>query len=433
MRHRLIILCALVCVVGAGAGIWTVSASHHTARADTISTVLSGSAYGLAITATSGAANLSAGPIGEVTTDCNPDPTNQENTHLGVNLFHGLLNSTTIKDDLTFAHSDYTSTAIASSTIANVTIGRSLLGPLVEINGLHAEAHSTAKIGTATSDTAHSSFDALRIAGVNLPLNIPPNTHIALPTLGSIVLNEQITQNINPINSYAVVNMVDITLGLGNVLNAPVGTHIIIGHAVSLDSAVSVLAGLHSHASGLYTTLLVKKLASIQLGPIPDTEIGCTGGTNSATGLDLSVPLLVNSGIAQTTATGSVNGSNVTASSSEKITNLNILNGRIRVKSLQETAQAVFNGTGGAQNCELNMQELNANGSTVQPEAGKNVRVNLPGLGYLIINEQVPTSYTIGCAVNALDIYVTTPNTFQLAVGLHIVIGHVDAGITLFH
>lgn len=432
MRSRLIIVSALVCVVGVGTGTWTLSASFRGAKADTISTIVSGSAYGLAVSVADGATTLSAGPFGEVSMDCTPNPTNQEHITAAVSLFQGLLSSTTIKDNLTFAHADYSSTVTATSTIERIVIGHSLLAPLLEVEGLHAEASSTARIGVATSDTSQSYTGNLSIAGVSLPVHIPANTHLSVPGLGTLVLNEQIKENISPINSYAIVNMVDITLGAGNGLHQAAGTRIIIGHAVSMDSSVSLLAGLHSHASALSATLSVKGVSSLQLGPTPDTEIGCTGGSDEASALDLAMPPLVLGGLAQTLSTGSLTDSSVFAGSTEKLVNLSLLNGLITIQELEESAQASYDDGRGSADCTFTLPELTVDGSSYRPGSHKNARINLPGLGYLIVDEQLPTTYSIGCAFNALDIHITTPNAEQLAVGLSLIVGHVDAGITLF-
>ena len=192
MRRRLIILFALLCVVAAG--FWSVAINHRMAKADTISTMQSGSAYGLYVSAAHGATSLSSGPFGAVATVCSPRPINQENTTLGISLFHGLLTSSTIQDKLTFSHTLESTTVEATSTIEELSIGSALLGPLVEIDGLHAVARSTARAGQATSATNASFFGTVKIAGLNLPLSIAPNTHIFLPTLGTIVLNEQIVR-----------------------------------------------------------------------------------------------------------------------------------------------------------------------------------------------------------------------------------------------
>ncbi len=431
MRRRLIILLALLCLVGAG--LWSVTINRRAANADTISTMVSGSAYGLSINAANGDTSLSSGPFGGVSTICTPYPTNQQNTLLGLDLFQGLLTSTTIHDQLTFTQSFYKSTAEATSTIEKLTIGQSLLGPLVEVDGLHAVARSTALLGSATSVTSSSFFGSIKIAGLNLPLIIAPNTRISLLGLGTIVLNEQIVQNIGPVTTYAEVNMVDITLGLDNVLHQPAGTHILIGHTVSTDSVVSVLAGMQAHAYGLYTVLHASKLANIQLGPIPDTEIGCTGGTDY-TSANLSVPLLVGAGIAETQATGVINGSTVAVSSSERITDLSLLGGLIQAGLLQEDAHAIYQGTHGTSYGSFNPVNLRIGGLNILPNPHMaNDRVNLPGFGYVIIDEVVPTNFTVGFAINALDVVITTSNILDLAVGLHIIVGHVDAGISVFN
>jgi hypothetical protein len=431
MRRRLIILFVLTCVVGAG--ITSITISRRAAKADSISTMVSGNAYGLNVIAASGATLLSSGPIGEVSTDCDPDPVNQQNTTLNLNLFQGWLTSTGLQDRLTFTHSDYLSTAVSTSTIEKLTIGKTLLGPLVEVDGLHSEAHSTARIGVATSTTSFSYFGAIKIAGMHLPLNIPVNDRIVLPALGTIVLNEQIVQNLSPTNTSAEVNMVDITLGVGNILGQSVGTHIIIGHAVSLDGDVTVLAALHSHASGFYTALAVKNITTIQVGPVPDTEIGCLGGDNTASAISLSTPILIDGGIAETQVTGSITQNLVTTSSSEKIADLNLFGGLVRAQFLQANAYASYNGSKGSALGDLTVLGLTVGGVHILPDVhASSDRINLPGFGYILIGERVPSPLTFGYAMNALDIYITTPNILNLAVGLQIVVGHVDAGISVF-
>ncbi len=432
MRRRLIILFTLLCVVGAGLG--SVALTRRAAKADSISTMLSGSAYGLSITAANGATVISGGPFGAVSTVCSPYPTNQENTLLRLDLLHGLISSTTLRDKLTFVRTDDASSAVATSTIERLTIGQSLLGPLIEVGGLRAFASSSARAAAATSTTAASSFGIIRIAGLPLPLHIRPNTRISLPGLGSIVLNEQITRNLNPVTTYAEVNMLDITLSVGNILHLAAGTRIIVGHASSLDRIVSVLASMQAHAFGLYTALGVGNLAHVRLGPLPDTEIGCLDGSASASAVDLRVSSLISGGVAQTRASGAILGSTVAVNSTEKITNLSLLGGLIRAGLLQEDANAVYDGKRGIGFGHFDALKLSIAGVTIQPDVHHtNDRFPLPGLGYVVVNEVVPSSLTFGFALNALDVYITTPNNrLGLAVGLRIVVGHVDAGISIF-
>src|SRR5258707_5810969 len=275
MRRRLIIFFTLLCVVGAGLG--SVAYNHRAAKADSIFTRLSGSTYGMAISAGSGATHFSAGPFGEISTVCTPYPTNQQQTQVGLHLLHGLLTSSMIQDKLTFNHADENSSVRASSTIERLTIGNPLL-PLIEVDGLHAVARSSAKIGNASSETSASFFGSIRIAGLRLPLHIAPNTRLNLVGLGTVVLNEQIIVNTNLVTTYAETNMIDITLGQRNLLHEPAGARIIIGHSVSSDTVVSVLAAMQAHAYGLFTTPGGCGLTHPRLSPLPAPAICCTGG-----------------------------------------------------------------------------------------------------------------------------------------------------------
>src|SRR5581483_3695072 len=116
-----------------------------------------------------------------------------------------------------------------------------------------------------------------------------------------------------------------------------------------------------------------------------------------------------------------------------KITNLSLLGGLIRADLLQEEANAIYDGKRSSGSGNFGALRLSIAGVTVQPDVHRtNDRLPLPGLGYVVINEILPSSLTIGFSLNALDVHITTPaNRLGLAVGLRIVVGHVDAGIIL--
>ncbi|HEY0753292.1 MAG TPA: choice-of-anchor P family protein [Ktedonobacteraceae bacterium] len=431
MQRRLIIFLIILCVVATG--FWSVATSHRAAKADSISTLLSGSAYGMAIQAGSETSELSSGPFAEVSTLCTPYPTDQQQTLPRLTLMHGLINGSAIQDKLTFNRSDGQSSVEASSIIGRITIGSPLLQPLLQVDGLHAVARSNASIGNATSATDTSFFGTIKIAGIHLPLRIAPNTALFVSGLGKIVLNEQIKRNTNLVTTYAEVNMIDITLGLANLLHRPEGMHIIIGHSVSSDGIVSVLAAMQGHAYGLATNISVGQLAHSRIGPLPNTAISCLGGTNAATAARLKLPGLVDSGIADTKTTGVLdqNTATVAVLSTEKIVNLSLLGGLIKVGQLQAYAHAVYDSTGGKSDGNFTAANLYVGEQRLLPHTYlPNTRINLAGLGYVIVDETLPS--TLGYSVNALDVGVTTENKWSLPVGLHIIIGHVDTNITLF-
>ena len=88
---------------------------------------------------------------------------------------------------------DGTRTAAAHASVARV----SLLGGLVTAGVITSHASATVPVTTSgPGDVAlagDATFTDLRVAGVALPVDAAPNTTVALPLVGSIVLNEHVT------------------------------------------------------------------------------------------------------------------------------------------------------------------------------------------------------------------------------------------------
>jgi hypothetical protein len=65
------------------------------------------------------------------------------------------------------------------------------------------------------------------------------------------------------------------------------------------------------------------------------------------------------------------------------------------------------------------------NGTPLGSSPAPNSRVNLPGIGYVVINEQYGSSSASGASetVIAFDIYITQSNLLGLPKGARIVIG----------
>ena len=117
-------------------------------------------------------------------------------------------------------------TTIAQTT--STVSGVSLLGGLITAGTLTAEATETAVNKVVTASAAGSSFGNLVIAGVPVPLNVPPNTIIPLPLVGQVIVNEQEVPANG--NGPTVVNGLHITVTAPNTLGAPVGTDIVLAH-----------------------------------------------------------------------------------------------------------------------------------------------------------------------------------------------------------
>ena len=103
-----------------------------------------------------------------------------------------------------------------------------LIGGLVTVESLQAVAQDSISSDVVeTTSTDGSGFNGLMVAGVQIPLNTPPNTSIPLPGIGTLVVNEQIVKK----NGNVTVNGLHITVSTANTQGLAVGSELIVAHA----------------------------------------------------------------------------------------------------------------------------------------------------------------------------------------------------------
>jgi hypothetical protein len=120
-----------------------------------------------------------------------------------------------------------------------------LLGGLIKADALHVTS-TTATDGSGTvSSTGGTGFVNLVINGHSIGANPAPNTTIAIPGIGSVVLNEQNCANGTAAscsangNEHLGVNAIDVELNTNNSLHLPVSTTLVVAHADSGFTLVS--------------------------------------------------------------------------------------------------------------------------------------------------------------------------------------------------
>ena len=138
------------------------------------------------------------------------------------------------------------------------------------------------------------------------------------------------------------------------------------------------------------------------------------GGMADSELASVAVPSTLSAeGLASIT-TGQLDQTLVSATTTAEAANVNVLNGLITAKAVLAVATSYANGA---------TATSESNGSTLlglvvgglsygDVSPAPNTRVSLPGVGYVVLNEQVPTGdgvHATGLTVNMIHVYLTDP------------------------
>ena len=384
--------------------------------------VPSGYAYATYTTVPSGSGYATYGPSIPVGLSCTAPSTTGTLTNSGnITSVNSLVNSGTATSTITV---NRTATALSVTSTADVK-NLKLLGGLISANDLKATVTSTSN-ASGTTSMNNSQFSGLSITGIPVPANPTPNTKLSIPLVGTVTLNEQ-SGPFNATNSTSIsVIAMDVRITQTNSLGFPVGSHIIVAYA---QSGIQ-LSAVAATAYGLYALGLGGSVPSV--GPTAAVGISCKGGSATNTVNTLNSPVIGSTANESSSASGQIIGSTSHATSQNHISNLNLLTGFASADSITTTATADFNGTTGSSSGSAVFQNGKLNGQSVPNNPAPNTRVNLPGIGYAIENEQFGSSSSSGASktVFALDIYVTTAgNSLNLPAGARIIVSVATAAV----
>ncbi len=127
-----------------------------------------------------------------------------------------------------------------------------------------------------------------------------------------------------------------------------------------------------------------------------------------------------------------ITSSGPNANSSSNVQNVQLLSGTVTADAVTTTAQAAFTNGSGSASATTTLLNAKVLGISLSDHPTPNTRITLPGLGYILVNEQKITITSTGAkaTVNAFDIVVTMSNSFGLPIGTHIIVAHSDASVT---
>jgi len=120
------------------------------------------------------------------------------------------------------------------------------------------------------------------------------------------------------------------------------------------------------------------------------------------------------------------------AVSSATLESVSILNGLITADGIVAMASSTVDGTGANSNAEgSSLANLVVNGVQVSDPA-PNTRMDLPGVGYVVFNEQIPTGDGVtssGITVNMIHVVLQQLGLFGYETTGEIIVGSASSGV----
>lgn len=175
---------------------------------------------------------------------------------------------------------------------------------------------------------------------------------------------------------------------------------------------------------------------SANYGPSVPVALSCTAppGSNNITNSGPALPAapLIASGTANASITVNRSQQSLTVQTSEDIHNLSMLGSLIAANDVHALVTSTTSSAGASSTNSSTFSGLMVNGLPANSSPPPNTKLTLPGLGSVILNEQSgpfngANSTSIG--VVAMDVQITSSNSFGLATGTRIVVAFVQSAI----
>ena len=325
----------------------------------------------------------------------------------------------------------------AKSTDTSTISGLNLLNGLITATTIKAVANASATATKISADATGSTFVDLVVAGVPIAAKPAPGTRITLAGIGSVVLNQATVTGNNSKSRQITVEMLTVEVDLANSLGLPVGTRIVVAHAIAgyARSVLPFAVGGQAYAAAANAS--IGSVIQNKIGKAALVTIGCdgTGGvtkTNNIEALNVGSTLSIGTGV--TTASGGANGTGTIARTTARIENASLLTlpvvgALVKFTAITVVTEDRFNGsvhtrsTAGTQFAGLKVAGL-----SLPVNVSPNTRIDLP-FGYVVLNEQkIPAAAKKGVmSVNGLRIVITAANVLNLPVGSQITLAHAEA------
>lgn len=158
------------------------------------------------------------------------------------------------------------------------------------------------------------------------------------------------------------------------------------------------------------------------------------GGTADSEVTSVAVPSTLSADELASITTGQLDQTLVTTTTTAQAANVSVLNGLITAEAVLAVATSYANGvTASSESNGSALLGLVINGVTyADTPPAPNTQVSLPGVGYVVLNEQIPLgdgAHSVSLTVNMIHVYLTDPTSGAPAGD--IVVGMAKSGASL--
>jgi hypothetical protein len=341
-------------------------------------------------------------------------PVHRQRTAAGADL-PPLLSLGAIDDTADATSSGGVDTSTTQSTIADV----GLLGGLITADTVTSRATVTHDAGGFAVSAAGTQFANLKVAGVPIPITVPPNTTIPLLGIGKVTLNEQFS-SVSTTRASLTVNAIHVDVSKNNGLGIPKGAQIYVGHAMASLQLRKINGILGGFAYGAQGRALGDQIQIGRVAPISLPCFGTHGKTKHNTTAGVNIPGILTSGTVDDTVYGIQTNIGGALSNSSTVEGLDLLGGLVGATTIKAQANGTKDANGttfdddGSLFLDLSVGGFPNIGDDVAP----NTKLHIAGLGTLWLHRVIEHSNSI--EVRMIELKVTALNGFGLPVGADI-------------
>lgn len=187
------------------------------------------------------------------------------------------------------------------------------------------------------------------------------------------------------------------------------------------------------NAFGALLTVKTSGHTKVISGPYAPAGLSCNtvSAQNSNTVGSVGLGTTLSSGTVVDTVTSKHSNNAASIQSVSTVQGVSVLGGTITAQVIRAVATSSADRNGASSNADgSSFTGLTVLGVPVKVAPGPNTTVTLPGIGYVILNEQFSPKFDpsiTGITVNMIHVFVTMQNPFGLRIGTEIIVGHAES------